>query len=82
MTFEKWFESYAPTAPECLDDCARAAWNAGQAAERRECGEMANKQAARILAANTYRGRVNQAASFAAGLFEELGMTIRARGDA
>lgn len=29
MTFEKWFEQYAPTAPESLDDCAKAAWEAG-----------------------------------------------------
>jgi len=29
MTFEKWFESYAPTAPESLDDCALAAYQAG-----------------------------------------------------
>lgn len=33
MGFEKWFEQYAPTAPECLDECARAAWYAGAEAE-------------------------------------------------
>ena len=30
MTFDQWFASYAPTAPEVLDDCARAAWDAGR----------------------------------------------------
>lgn len=28
MEFEKWFEGYAPTAPETLDECASDAWNA------------------------------------------------------
>jgi hypothetical protein len=28
MTFEEWFNGYAPTAPEALDDCAKAAWDA------------------------------------------------------
>lgn len=30
--FDAWFASYAPTAPECLDDCAKAAWDAATAA--------------------------------------------------
>ena len=34
MTFDMWFSQYAPTAPECLDDCARDAWNAAIFAER------------------------------------------------
>lgn len=28
MTFYEWFEGYAPTAPEILDECAKAAWDA------------------------------------------------------
>ena len=37
MTFEEWFDGYAPTAPEVLDDCAKAAWDAATLAEREEC---------------------------------------------
>ena len=29
MTFDKWFEQYAPHAPELLDQCAKDAWEAG-----------------------------------------------------
>jgi hypothetical protein len=40
QTFDQWFAQYAPTAPECLDECARAAWGAAAheygAAYRRE----------------------------------------------
>ena len=41
MTFEKLFESYAPTAPESLDDCALAAYQAGAASRDAEV-ELAN----------------------------------------
>ena len=34
MEFEKWFEKYAPTAPEISVECARAAWDAATKAER------------------------------------------------
>lgn len=34
MEFDRWFNEYAPKAPEYLDDCARDAWNAAIAAER------------------------------------------------
>lgn len=55
MGFEKWFEQYAPTAPECLDECAKAAWKAGFESgatyfheavkiEREECAKVCEKQ--------------------------------------
>lgn len=37
MTFEEWFNRYAPTAPELLDECAKAAWDAATLAERERC---------------------------------------------
>ena len=40
MRFEKWFESYAPTAPESLDDCALAAFQAGAASRDAEIEEL------------------------------------------
>lgn len=40
MTFEKWFESYAPTAPESLDDCALAAFRAGAASRDAEVAAL------------------------------------------
>ena len=40
MTFDKWFAGYAPTAPECLDDCAKAAWEAGELSEREACASL------------------------------------------
>ena len=40
MTFEKWFESYAPTAPESLDDCALAAFRAGAASRDAEIAAL------------------------------------------
>ena len=36
MTFNEWFESYAPTAPETLDDCGNDAWKAGAASRDAE----------------------------------------------
>lgn len=45
MTFDEWFNKYAPTAPEYLDDCVRDAWEAATSAkleeERAECEEQA-----------------------------------------
>jgi len=49
------------------------------AAEREACGEIANKKAAEVLAKNTYRGRTNSAALFAAGILEDVGADIRNR---
>lgn len=66
MTFEKWFESYAPTAPESLDDCALAAFQAGAASRDAEIDQlraeleydqrnaaMSQSESARLLDENT-----------------------------
>ncbi len=39
MKFEEWFNDYAPTAPEYLDDCAKDAWFAAV----NECREAVAK---------------------------------------
>lgn len=43
MTFDQWFEGYAPTAPEVLDECARAAWYAAVSAEREACAQLCRR---------------------------------------
>lgn len=45
MEFEQWFEQYAPTAPEILDECAKAAWDAATKAEREACAHECEAQA-------------------------------------
>lgn len=53
--FEKWFNSYAPTAPELLDDCAWAAWQAATAMEREDCAKVCDHYATAIdLRGNEY----------------------------
>lgn len=48
-------------------------------AEREACGEIANKKAAAVLAANTHGGRTSATASFAATMLEDVGASIRGR---
>lgn len=38
--FEKWFEGYAPTAPDSLDDCAWAAWRAATERAAKVCDKQ------------------------------------------
>lgn len=47
--------------------------------ERFACGEIANKKAAEVLAKNTFRGRTSSAATFAAGMLEDVELSIRMR---
>ena len=56
----------------------QAAHLAGQRAMQTRAGEVANKTAERILAANTHRGRTSSAGSFASGVAEDIGCDIRA----
>ena len=56
----------------------QAAHLAGQRAMQTRAGEVANKTAERILAANTHRGRTSSAGSFASGMAEDIGCDIRA----
>ena len=56
----------------------KAAHLAGQRAMQTRAGEVANKIAERILAANTHRGRTSSAGSFASGVAEDIGCDIRA----
>jgi hypothetical protein len=58
---------------------AETAWDAATRAEREACGEIANKKAAEVLATNTYHGRTSAAASFAASMLEDVGLSIRMR---
>lgn len=53
-SFEDWFEGYAPKAPEYLDDCARDAWKAGQAAERERMRSLIEAAEAVIEAAKRH----------------------------
>ena len=39
-TFNKWYEAYAPTAPETLDECVRDAWNAAIAIKQAEIDRL------------------------------------------
>lgn len=59
-------------------DAWQAAHLAGQRAMQTRAGEVANKTAERILAANTHRGRTSSAGSFASGVAEDIGCDIRA----
>ena len=65
-----------------ISDTAWEAWQAahlaGQRAMQTRAGEVANKTAERILAANTHRGRTSSAGSFASGVAEDIGCDIRA----
>lgn len=78
MKFDEWASTYFGEGlhpPAGFKD----AWDAATKAERVACGEIANKKAAEVLAKNTYRGRVSSAASFAAGMLEDVGTAIRMR---
>ena len=81
--FEAWMHAECLQEPPsyCVD-LAWAAWQAahlaGQRAMQTRAGEVANKTAERILAANTHRGRTSSAGSFASGVAEDIGCDIRA----
>lgn len=57
---------------------ADAMYAEGQRVMQTRAGEVANKTAERILAANTHRGRTSSAGSFASGVAEDIGCDIRA----
>ena len=85
---DAWERFAALVAAAEREACAKAcddraeAWQAahlaGQRAMQTRAGEVANKTAERILAANTHRGRTSSAGSFASGVAEDIGCDIRA----
>lgn len=52
---------------------AEMAWNAAIA----HCAAVVAKKSAEVAAANTYRGRVNSAASFAVGILDDIVLQIK-----
>ncbi len=75
MNFEEWFEQYAPTAPESLDDCAKSAWEAGVMAERESCAK-ALEDAGRYGTSITSCGKTRMPA---VNVLHQMAKQIRAR---
>lgn len=61
-----------------IETALRAAYVAGREAMKEDAAMVADEKAASVIIANTSRGRVNSAASFAAGLLEGVAAAIRA----
>lgn len=61
MNFDKWFDEYAPTAPEILDDCAKAAWDAATLAEREACAQLVEKTGVMTFMNESYINQVREA---------------------
>ena len=78
MNFEEWFEQYAPTAPESLDDCAKSAWKAGVMAERESCAK-ALEDAGRYGKSITSCGKTRMPA---VNVLHQMAKQIRARSNA